>query len=101
MTDADHPEWRIAVPGHVVHRAFDAETVVLNVATGTYHSLNPTAARMLAALQSTGTIAGAVAAMLSEFEVDRRQLERDLVAFCRELADRGLVVLTEINPRSR
>ena len=36
-----------SVPQHVVYRRFAAETVVLNLETGTYHGLNATGARML------------------------------------------------------
>jgi DNA-binding CsgD family transcriptional regulator len=45
------PETRVRVPQHVVHRAFPARTVVLNLETGKYHGLNPTAGRMLTALE--------------------------------------------------
>ena len=37
------PELKVRVPRHVVHRDFPAQTVILNLETGKYHGLNPTA----------------------------------------------------------
>ena len=49
---------RARLPQHVVHRSFVAETVVLNLRTGKYHGLNPTAGRMLEALDAAADGAG-------------------------------------------
>ncbi len=84
---------RVVVPEHVVYREFAAETVVLNLQNGQYYGLNPTAARMLAALESAGTAAGALAALAGEMEVGRERLSEDLHHLCRELADRGIIVV--------
>jgi hypothetical protein len=45
---------RAVVPDGVVSRAFDAELLLLNLATGTYHGLDATGARMLELLRETG-----------------------------------------------
>jgi hypothetical protein len=39
---------RATVPDGVVHRDFEAETLLLNLRSGTYHGLNVTGGRMLA-----------------------------------------------------
>ncbi len=44
------------MPAHVVYREFPAEVVLLNLQTGRYHGLNPTAGRMLRALEERGLI---------------------------------------------
>jgi hypothetical protein len=81
----------VRVPAHVVHRAFVDETVVLNLETGKYHGLNPTAGRMLATLERTGELALAAAALAEEFDKPQAEIEADLGIFCKALIDRGLL----------
>jgi hypothetical protein len=49
----------VRVPEHVVYRKFAEETVALNLQTGRYHGLNPTAAAMVQALRDEPTVAAA------------------------------------------
>jgi hypothetical protein len=84
---------RVRVPAHVVHRSFPTETVVLNLETGIYHGLNPTAGRMLETVERAETIGRAAALLAAEFEQPRSLVERDLCELCRALLERGLVVL--------
>lgn len=85
------------VPQHVVHRSLAHETVVLNLKTGRYHGLNPTAGRMLAELE-TGAQVGEIAARLAEvYERPLDEIERDLSALCLDLLARGLIELTGAN----
>jgi hypothetical protein len=82
---------RVRLPQHVVHRSFVAETVVLNLQTGQYHGLNPTAGRMLQALQDAPTVGAAVPELAGEYGVPPEQIERDLLALARALLERGLI----------
>jgi hypothetical protein len=82
---------RLRMPHHVVCRSFVAETVVLNLQTGQYHGLNPTAGRMLEALQAAPTAGAAVAGLAEEYGVAREQIERDLLALAVGLLERGLI----------
>jgi DNA-binding transcriptional ArsR family regulator len=75
----------------VVHRNFVAETVVLNLKTGQYHGLNPTAGRMLEALQQAPTVGATVAALAEEYGVEQEQIQRDLLALTRGLLERELI----------
>jgi hypothetical protein len=81
----------VTVPAHVVYRAFPSETVVLNLNTGKYHGLNPTAGRMLEAMDGARILADAAAVLASEYEIERDVVERDMCALCRRLLERGLV----------
>jgi hypothetical protein len=85
------------VPRHVVYRAFVNETVVLNLESGKYHGLNPTAGRMLEVLDRAATIREAAALLAEEYEVAASELEADLRELCVDLRDRGLI---EIDPAS-
>lgn len=82
---------KLRPPDHVVHRSFVAETVVLNLRTGQYHGLNPTAGRMLDALEQSPTVASAAALIADEYGQEQVTIEADLVAFCSDLLERELV----------
>jgi hypothetical protein len=82
---------RVRIPEHVVHRDFSTETVVLNLDSGRYHGLNPTAAQMLHALEAADTVGAAIERLAAEFDQPRDGIERDVLSLCRGLADRGLI----------
>lgn len=81
------------VPNHVVHRAFAHETVVLNLKTGRYHGLNPTAGAMLDELECGRTLAEAAARLAERFRRPLEEIERDLAGLCLDLLERGLVTI--------
>jgi hypothetical protein len=82
---------RVRLPQHVVCRSFVAETVVLNLQTGRYHGLNPTAGRMLEALQAAPTVGSAIPELAGEYNVEQEQIQRDLLALASGLLERGLI----------
>ena len=83
----------VEVPSHVVFRAFAVETIMLNLQTGTYHGLNPSAGRMLEALQERAVIAEAAAAVAADYDEDRESIEADLLTLCSGLIERGLLAV--------
>jgi hypothetical protein len=93
------PELRVRVPRHVVHRDFPAQTVILNLETGKYHGLNPTAGRMLSALETEGTVAAAAKVVATKTNMPIADVERDLCELCFSLMERGLV--EPLNPDDR
>ena len=93
------PETRVRIPRHVVHRHFPAQTVVLNLETGRYHGLNPTAGRMLDALGEGRTVAAAARIVAEHYRQPRADVERDLCELCAALLSRGLVELTDDEDR--
>ena len=90
----------VRIPEHVVSRGFGSETVALNLATGKYHGLNPTAGRMLEVLRDTPVLDDAAVIVAREFDVSPDRVRRELGQFCAELAERGLVELND-SPVSR
>ena len=90
------PELRVRVPRHVVHRDFPAQTVILNLETGKYHGLNPTAGQMLSALETEQTVAGAAKVVARKMNMPVADVERDLCELCSSLLERGLV--EAVNP---
>ena len=91
---------RVHVPDDVVYRAFEAETLLLNLDTGQYHGLNPTGARMLELLEeTTGSVHEALARLAEEHEVDKEEIAAEIAEFCAQLAGRGLIEVDE-DPRA-
>lgn len=86
----------IRLPQHVVFRPFPAETVVLNLETGKYHSLNPVGGRMLEVLDRVKSFQKALDVLRAEFvDQDPAVIEADLYRFCVDLAIRDLVEVVE------
>jgi hypothetical protein len=86
---------RVVVPQHVVHRSFASETVVLNLRTGKYHGLNPTAGEILAVLERTGSVVGAGAALARDHGLTLEDAEEDVRRLCAALLERDLIELAE------
>lgn len=85
-------EATVHVPKHVVYRAFDAETVLLNLKTGQYHGLNRTGGRMLELLEETaGDVREAVGRLAAEYGEQPDAIEDGLATFCAGLVERGLI----------
>jgi hypothetical protein len=81
----------VRVPDHVVYRPVPHETVVLNLQTGKYHGLNPTAGRMLELLEKGLSLAATAETAAAEYGRPVEDVERDLQAFCADLSARGLI----------
>ena len=80
-------------PNHVVFREFAQETVLLDIESGQYFGLNPTAGRMLAVLQEADSVQKALPTLEEDFPDAGDVLEADLCMLCQALSKRGLVVL--------
>lgn len=81
------------IPEHVVYRAFVRETVVLNLQTGKYHGLNPTAGRMFELLDREATVQEAAIRLADEYTAPLRKIEGDVCDLVRSLVERGLIEL--------
>ena len=85
------PPTRVTIPQHVVFRTFVEETVVLNLESGRYHGLNPTAGRMLELLGELGDVDAVAARVADETGESPSRVADDLREFCSSLAERGLI----------
>jgi hypothetical protein len=104
MNDADAPDLSLLdargrVPQHVVYREFVNETVVLNLETGTYHGLNPTAGRMLMAVDAADDLREAAAKVSADYGWELATIETDIVGLCNTLAESGLLEIQSGAPR--
>jgi hypothetical protein len=82
---------RVSTPPQVMARSVGDETVILDLATGTYFGLDPVGARIWQLMGEGKTLAEICDLMLDEYEVSREELERDTLRLAEELAAQGLV----------
>jgi hypothetical protein len=82
---------RAAIPAEVLVRQLGDETVILDLASGTYFGLDETGTRIWQLLQQGATLREVCGAMVKEFEVAPQDIERDVLDLAGELRDRGLI----------
>jgi hypothetical protein len=81
----------ITIPAQVMARQVGEETVILDLASGTYFGLDPVGARIWTLLSEGKTLGKTCDAMLDEFEVERGHLEQDVADLLDKLAGQGLI----------
>ena len=79
------------IPAQVMARQVGDETVILDLASGTYFGLDPVGARIWQLMTEGQTLAQVCETMLAEYEVSREDIERDVLALVQTLADKQLV----------
>jgi len=83
---------KVAIPTQVMARTVGDETVILDLASGTYYGLDPVGARMWQLMADGQTLAAICDTMLDEYEVAREALEGDILRLTEELHAKGLVL---------
>jgi hypothetical protein len=81
----------IRVPEHVIFRSFARETVALNLQSGKFHGLNPTAGRMVELVSRARCARDAIGQLSDEYGVSDDRIAADLADLLRLLVDRGLI----------
>lgn len=84
MASSFHSE-KFLVPKTVLSRTVGTETILLNLETSTYHSLNAVGGRFWALIGEGSDFQQALTVMRGEYAVDAARLEADLRALCAEL----------------
>jgi hypothetical protein len=82
---------RVRVVKDVVSRNLDGESVLLNLATGTYFGLDPVGTEIWEALEKGASLPEIAAAITADFEVSSEQCESDLLELVRKLENEKLV----------
>lgn len=85
---------KVTIPTQVMARTVGDETVILDLASGTYYGLDPVGARMWQLLGEGRTLDGVCDVMLDEYDVTREALEGDILRLTEELHTRALVNVT-------
>ena len=79
------------IPSQVMTREMGDETVILDLASGTYFSLNPVGARFWELLREGKTFAQAREALQDEYDVEQNRLESDLQKLAIDLVEKSLL----------
>jgi coenzyme PQQ synthesis protein D (PqqD) len=97
LTDWSAIEDRIvSVPDDVVFREMgEEETIMLNVSTGKYHSLDAVATRFFQVLRDTPNVTAARDQLVGDYGQPVARIEADLAQFCGTLARAGLIRVGE------
>jgi hypothetical protein len=85
---------KFEVPKTVLSRTVGTETILLNLETSTYHSLNSVAGRFWTLILEGKDFQEALATLRDEYDVEPAQLEADLCELCNELQSLSLLQRT-------
>jgi Coenzyme PQQ synthesis protein D (PqqD) len=81
---------------HVVSETIQGETIVSDLTTGTYYSLEQTGAEIWEALANSVSISEIVEQLDRKYLADRAEIERAVRELARELQDESLIVETDV-----
>ena len=82
---------KVTIPAQVMARQVGDETVILDLASGTYFGLDPIGARIWQLIGEGKALGEICEALLAEYEVSRVQLQGDLERLLQELGSKGLI----------
>ena len=82
---------QVTIPEQVMARQVGEETVILDLASGTYFGLDPVGARIWQLLGEGRALAEVCESMLAEYDVSRDEFERDLTELLDALGEKGLI----------
>jgi hypothetical protein len=90
MSARVNPE-KYEIPKNVLSRTVGTETILLNLDTSTYHSLNSVGGRFWSLILEGNDFQQAIDKLGSEYDVEPAQLEADLRELCDELESLSLL----------
>ena len=82
---------KVTISTQVMARVVGDETVILDLANGTYYGLDPVGARIWQMMSEGQMLVQICEVMLSEYDVTRENIERDVAALGQTLLDKNLV----------
>jgi hypothetical protein len=88
-------ESKAVVPEYVLARQVADETVILDLESGNYYGLDHVGVRIWQLLGADNTLHQVCDAIIKEFDVQRADVERDLVALVQALVEAKLLTLVD------
>ena len=82
---------RARIPPQVMARRVGEETVILDLASGTYFGLDSVGARIWQLMGEGKTLAEICDVIVEEYEVSRDDVESDIMSLVQELSSQGLI----------
>ncbi len=89
---------KVTIPETVMVNEVGQEAVLLDLASGEYYSLNPSALTVWRALAEHGSVEKALPSLTKQFQVDPATVERDAREFAASLAARRLLLVVDDGP---
>lgn len=89
-----NPNSRIKSSEDQVSSSVSGEIVILNLKTGTYHSLNPVGARIWQLIQEPKTVREILNTLCLEYDVDLKVCEHDLQELLTKLEAAQLIEIS-------
>ena len=84
-------EMKLTIPQQVIFRQMGDEMVLLDLESGLYFGVDGVGQRIWEAFAEGRNVEEAVAVVVAEYEVEAAQAQADVIAFVRNLVDRGLL----------
>ena len=88
-------ESRVVVSKEQVACDLEGETAILNLKNSVYYGLDPIGARVWQLIQEPTTLAQIRDVLKGEYDVDAARLEADIRDLLQQLAEQGLVEITQ------
>jgi hypothetical protein len=76
----------------VISETIDGETIIINLASGTYYSLKHTGSAIWAAIQQSANLGGIAALIRSTYDVNGHDVEHEISALVQRLVEEDLVL---------
>ncbi len=84
-------EMKLTIPEQVIFRQMGDEMVLLDLESGLYFGVDGVGQRIWETFVEGRNLEEAVAVVVAEYEVEAAQAQADVIAFVRNLVDRGLL----------
>jgi hypothetical protein len=85
---------QLEIPSQVMAREVGDELVILDLVSGSYFGLDAVGTRVWQLIGEGKNLAQTIEVMLAEYEVERAQLESDLLELAEGLTAQGLLSVT-------
>ena len=89
---------KITISSEVLSQEVDGETVLLDLESESYFGLDEVGTRIWQLLNETSNLQTVFDTLLGEYDVDEKQLEKDLQDHVAHLVEEGLISLTDPAP---
>lgn len=85
-------------PGNIVSD-MDGETVLLSVENGKYYNLGEIGGRVWELVETPTTVNQLVTTLLSEYDVEQKVCEEQVISFLNHLLEEQLIHLEKVDPK--
>lgn len=82
---------KIKICDAIISHPLDDEKIMVNIETGHYFGVGRTARRIWELIETPVTVSALCDQLAEEFNGEREQIERDVIAFLQDLESEGLV----------